>query len=377
MKITTAFKKICKLKKRVKVIQGSQGASKTYSQLQIWILKSSRSKKAQLCSIVTDTFPALRTGAIKDFKEICDNEDIPYKGTKTPYVFKINKWTFEFYSVDKESKGRGGRRDRLFINEANRMSWKISQQLISRTHVEVVLDFNPVEYFWAHEQFVETGEGDFIKLTYKDNEQLPQSERLAIERHAPNGAVPDDNYWRVYGLGEVGFVEGMIFKNYEKYDELPEGEYQESVGVDFGDVHPTTAVKVWVDHKRMRIYWKELFYASGTSYAALGIAIKAHEGEDTDVMLQCDHDPKAIRMLREDGLTAYRANKKGGIPSDIRLIKQYKLFINSGSENLIYEIDNYKYQQKGDRIIDYPDQRCVDHAIDAGRYGSIFAIKAG
>ena len=164
MKITTAFRKICNLRKRVKVVQGSQGAGKTYSVLQGWILKAGRGKKPQLCSIVTDTMPALRTGAIKDFKEICDNEDIPYKGTKTPHVYKIGKWTFEFYSVDKESKGRGGRRDRLFINEANRMSWKISQQLISRSHKEVILDFNPVEHFWAHKQFVETGEGDFVKL---------------------------------------------------------------------------------------------------------------------------------------------------------------------------------------------------------------------
>jgi phage terminase large subunit len=315
--------------------------------------------------------PALRSGAIKDFKNICDEEGVFYYGTKTPHVFTINKWTFEFYSVDKEAKGRGGRRDRLFINEANRMRWSIARQLIARSHVERIFDFNPVEKFWAHDNFVDTGEAGFVQLTYKDNEMLPQSEIDDIERHAPWGSVPDENYWRVFGEGKIGFVEGQIFKNYKKYKKIPKDcEYQEAIGVDWGDTDPMTAIHVKVDHKNKRAYYKQLFYASQASVESLAEAIKAQVENWEDVITLCDHEPKLIRMLRGDhDIPAIKANKKGTLPADIKLMKEYEMFIHEDSTEMIYEMDNYKYQQKDDLFIDYPDQKCAEHAIDAGRYG--------
>ena len=374
MKATSSFKKIGGLKHKTKIIQGSQGAGKTFSVLLIWILKALKSKKIQTCSIVTDTFPALRKGAIKDFNVICQLLGINYTGTKTPYVFKINKWTFEFYSVDKEAKGRGGRRDRLFINEANRMSWSIARQLISRTHVEVICDFNPVKKFWAHRQFVETGECDFIKLTYKDNEELPISEIEAIERHAPDGAVPDENFWRVFGLGEVGFVEGQIFKGYNTFSSLPENtEFEEGMGIDLGDVDPTTLVKVWVDHKNKRLYWKELYYKSQESNLDLIETILESPDYNKDI-IRCEHQPKVIREIRSHGISVQNANKKGGLIADIKAIKQYNLFVHEDSENLINEVDEYSYKKENDKFIDYPDQKCEEHAIDAARYATISAI---
>ena len=174
METTQALLKLSKLKHRIKVIQGSQGAGKTIAILQRWILLASISTESQLCTIVTDTYPNLRSGALKDFQDICRNEEIRYSGTKTPTVLKINNWVFEFFSVDRELKGVGARRDRLFINEAPRIKWKIARQLINRTHKEVILDFNPISHFWAHEQYVDVGDCDFLKLTYKDNHMLPK-----------------------------------------------------------------------------------------------------------------------------------------------------------------------------------------------------------
>jgi len=335
---------------------------------------------SEVCSIVTDTLPALRSGAIRDFTNICDQNGIPFSGTKSPFIYKVRNWTFEFYSVDKDSKARGGRRHRLFINEANRMDWKTSQQLISRTHNEVIVDFNPVESFWAHTNFVNVGECDFLKLTYKDNEQLPQREIESIERHAPWGSVPDENYWRVYGLGEIGFVEGQIFKNYQKFAEYPnnqdgsiDGNFIESFGVDFGDVDPMTLVYVRHYPDRRELYWKELFYASEAHINDLGDTIKAFAGY-ADIPTFCDHDPKLIRMLREQGIIAMSANKKGGLTADLRAIKQCKVFVHEDSASLIKEMDNYKYQFKNDMFIDYPDQKCSEHAIDAARYGSLYSL---
>ena len=374
MYATTAFKKILQLKHLNKVIQGSQGAGKTYSIILRWVLMALRSDTPQFCSIVTATFPALRDGAIKDFEVICDSLGIDYQKTKTPYLFVIGKWKFNFFSVDKENKGLGARRDRLFINEANRVHWKIARQLINRTHVERIFDFNPSSSFWAHQYFVDVKDCKFIKLTYKDNEKLPQAEIDSIEKYAPWGSNPDENFWRVYGQGEIGFVEGQIFKGYHKFKELPDADYQTAIGLDFGVNDPTAAVKVWADHKNKRLYWKQMFYAGNDSISNLIEAIKVHPDFAKDIII-ADHELVEISTLKRAGLKAITANKSGGIMGRIRAIKEYKLYIHEESEDLIREMDSYQYQQdKNGNIIDYPDQRCDEHAIDAGGYASIFMI---
>lgn len=376
MIVTTSFAKIIKLTHKNKVIQGSQGAAKTFSILLRWVLMADKfGTTPQHCTIVSDTMPNLRIGAIKDFATITRMMGVKVTGTKTPHVYQIKSWTFEFFSCDDESKGLGGRRDRLFINEANRLPWKTARQLISRTHLEVIMDFNPREHFWAHDNFVDIGDCDFIKLTYKDNEQLPISEVESIEKHAPWGLVPDENYWRVYGLGEIGFVEGSIFKDFQEFDTLPEGDYQESYGVDFGGEDPMSVIQVWVDHKNKRIYWKELFYASHAPIDDVGRTILDSDYKGS--LIACDHNPtQFIFRLREMGLNALTANKKNGIVADLRVIKQYNLFIHQDSLNLKSEARDYAWQIKKDIIVEYPDQTCSDHALDAARYGTIISIRS-
>jgi phage terminase large subunit len=373
MIFTTAFRKIARLKHKNKVIQGSQGAAKTYSILMRWIIKAIHSQEKQFCTIATDTFPALRSGAMKDFEDICAGWGVIYESTKNPSIYKINNWTFQFMSVDKEQKGRGGRRDRLFINEANRMPWETARQLIARTHVEVIIDFNPVQKFWAHTNFVDIDDCDFIKLTYKDNEALPQGEVDSIEKHAPWGAVPDENYWRVYGLGEIGFVEGVIYK-YETFKEYPKTRMFKVVGFDFGWEDPMAAVMVHLDIKNKSLYWRELFYASHASHSSAKQAIKKDRSYNNEQVICDSSAPREIMSLRKIGLNAIGCGKKD-LVSDIRTIKQYKLFIHEDSKNMRKEADNYSWQKnKLGGFNEYPDQNCEDHLMDAARMPSVILI---
>ena len=372
MKLTTAFKKICEARHKTLVVQGSQGAGKTYSILLRWCLLAMRSKAQQHCSIVSATMPQLRGGAIKDFLTICTREGIPYSGTKSPFIYQINNWTFEFFSVDTESKGLGARRDRLFINEANRIPWKTARQLIKRSHIERIFDFNPVAKFWCHDNFVDVDLCAFVKLTYKDNEMLPATEVEDLEVHAPWGKLPDPNFWRVYGLGEIGFVEGQIL-TYDTFTDLPAVDLQQSIGVDWGWDDPMTAVKVWVDHKNKRLYWKEIFYASFAEESDLHKTIQQHPDYRGDVVL-CDHSPRSVRAARAFGLSARNAVKPQ-LTDRIITVKQYKLYIHEGSANLRREVDAWKYQEKKGVTVFYPDQNCADHAIDAAMYGTCFIVR--
>lgn len=374
MIFTTAIRKIAAMKHKTKVVQGSQGGGKTGGILRRWVLKALRSDETQFCSIVTDTFPNLESGAIKDFLEICEQENITYSGTKKPAVYHINKWTFQFFSVDKVGKAIGARRDRLYINEGNRISWDIARQLINRTHVERIIDFNPTRKFWAHEQYVDVDDCAFIKLTYKDNEMLPESEKEDIERTAPWGKVPDANFWRVYGLGELGFVEGVIFKNYKTFKELPSAKYKKMVGIDFGWEDPMTAMMVHVDQRNRRIFWRELFYASHASHSDVVASIK-NDKQARGCVVVCDNSaPREIMKLRKKGLKAIGCDKTAGLPAELRALKQYEIFIHEDSENAKAEADGYKWLYKNGSFIDYPDQLCDHHAIDGGRYPSTIMI---
>jgi len=376
MRLTKAFWKIAKLRHKNKAIQGSKGASKTYSILQRWLIMASKSKTNQLCSIVSDTLPNLKTGAIRDFEKICLAEGITPIGTKSPYVYRVNNWTFEFFSVDKENKGLGGRRERLFINESNRISWKIARQLIGRTHKECIFDYNPVESFWVHTQFVDVGDCEFIKLTYKDNQYLPDNEIEAIEKHAPWGSVPDDNFWRVYGLGEIGYTENMVFKDFKEFKELPEGiDYQETIGIDWGGTDPQSAAKVYCDHKNKKLYWIELFYVSNAMDEVMFEEIKNSPYYNNDIVL-CDHSPIQIRRAIDNDLEAYKA-RKPQLVTRLSILKNYTIYIHEDSENFKREMRNYKYQERGGIITNYPDQRCDEHLIDAASYASIYSIGVG
>lgn len=380
MELTRSFLKISKLKHINKVVQGSQGAGKTFSILLRWIILALRSDRVQYCSIVSATIPQLREGTVKDFKAICTMLNIEIKGRENPYLYKVNKWEFTFFSIDKPNKGLGARRDRLFINEANRISYDIARQLIGRTHVERIFDFNPSAKFWCHTNFVDIDNCDFVKLTYKDNHKLPQSEIDEIEITAPWGKLPDPNYWRVYGLGEIGYVEGQIF-NYKIYETIPENtDMQISYGVDFGGADPMTVVKVHVDHYHKRLYWEELFYASNADIKDVSAAILA-DGTYNGEIVACDHNPKQfITNLRTEGISAIAANKKNGLEADIKLLKQYELFIHASSKNLRKEADAYAYQVRNSggmkMILAYPDQRCEDHGIDAGKYGTTIVVRS-
>lgn len=377
MRFTNSYRKIAKLKHKNKVIQGSQGGGKTYNILIRWILKALYSDEKQICSIVTSTFPALRDGALKDFLEICENNNIVFSGTKHPSVYKIRKWTFQFFSIDKENKGLGGRRDRLFINEANRIDWKIARHLINRTHRERIFDFNPVESFWAHEQFVDVDDCDFLKLTYKDNELLPKAEIEGIEKHAPWGTNPDPNYWRVFGLGEIGFVEGVIFPNYETFEELPQGRrFKTCYALDFGWNDPMGCVRVDYDKFNSELYVTEIFYSPEATHEQLVNAIKNDPHYRKQIIVCDSQGLREIMDLRKSpyGLNTISCDKSAGLVSDYRRLKKNKLFIHKSSKNLLeLELPNHKWKEVKGRFIEYPEDD-YNHLIDPIRYGNTFLM---
>jgi phage terminase large subunit len=366
-KRTTAINKILALKKRVKIIQGGTSAGKTFGILPILIDKCAKEKGLEV-SVVAETIPHLRRGALKDFLKIMRwtgryVED-RFNATLLKYEF-ANGSTMEFFSADNASKLRGARRDVLYINECNNVTFDAYQELSIRTKKEIYLDFNPANEFWVHKELKDEPDSDFVILTYKDNEALDQSIVTIIEKNRDKAATSNywANWWRVYGLGEIGSLEGVVFDNWKEIDKLPEDARLIGIGLDFGYTNdPTSAIEVY-NWNGKRIV-NELVYSTGMVNSDIAKILP------TAVTIYADSsEPKSIEEIRRFGKTIKGVTKgKDSIKYGIDVMQRQEYLVTKQSTNLIKELRAYCWDVDKNGVRLNNPAGGNDHAIDALRY---------
>ena len=263
---TTAINKILSLKRRIKIIQGGTSAGKTFGILPVLIDKATKNAGLEI-SIVAESIPHLRRGALRDFEKIMKWTgrffDDRFNKTLLKYEF-ANGSFIEFFSADDSSKLRGARRDILYINECNNVPFEAYNELAIRTKKEVYLDFNPANEFWVHKELKDEPDSDFIILTYKDNEALDESIVQQIEKNREKASTSAywANWWKVYGEGQVGSLEGVVFNNWKQIDVLPNEAKLIGIGLDFGYTNDPTAIIEVYNYNGTRII-NELAYRTG------------------------------------------------------------------------------------------------------------------
>lgn len=363
MILTTSFNKIANLEKRIRIIQGSSSASKTYSILQKLVLQALQSKESKLISIVTDTNVNVSKGAFRDFENICEDSNIELQGTKHPIEYRINNWTFEFFGLDDSRKAKGGRRDILFINEGNRVKWEIARQLIMRTREVVYIDYNPDSDFWADEKYIGKKDVDFCIVTYLDNEACPQSAIDEIESYKES----DYEWYKVFGLGIKGdLFKGKVFKKWEEVDSFPDIDNY-WFGLDFGFSNdPTAIVKTCMYNDA--IYVDEILYHTELTNGDIARLLKETGYSGQPII--CDSaEPKSILELRQFGINAFGADKRpGSIMQGIDFLKRNKVYVTSRSTNIIRENKHYKWKQDKDGNYMNQPMDWMNHQIDSIRY---------
>ena len=364
---TTATNKVLALKRRTKIIQGGTSASKTYSILAVLINKAIIQPNLEI-SVVAESIPHLRRGALKDFIKILKwtnrFDDNQFNKSLLTYQFK-NGSTFEFFSADDSSKLRGARRDVLYINECNNVTFESYNELAIRTKKEVFLDFNPANEFWVHTELKDEQDSDFLILTYKDNEALDKSIVDQIEKNSLKAETSAywSNWWRVYGLGEIGMLEGVIFSNWKQIDTLPKDAKLIGIGLDFGYTNdPTAAVEIY-NYNGTRIL-NELVYRTGMLNSDIAKILPSN------VVIYADSsEPKSIDEIRRYGKTIKGVTKgKDSINYGIDVMQQQEYLVTSQSTNLIKELRAYCWDvdKQGTRLNKPIDTN--NHAIDALRY---------
>jgi phage terminase large subunit len=369
---TTAINKLLKLDKFVKGVQGGSSAGKTFGIIPIEIDYAIKNPKTET-SIVAESIPHLKRGAIRDFKKIMKEtnrwNDRNWNASDFKYTF-TNESFIEFFSADNSAKLRGARRDRLYINECNNTDFNSYMELAMRTKQSIFLDWNPSNEFWFHSEIMKDDNVDFIILTYMDNEAAPQSAVDFILKAKEKAKVSKywENWFRVYGLGEIGNLQGVIFSNWQTIDTIPEDARLLGIGVDFGYTNDPTAIVAVYEYNGQRII-NEVAYRTGMLNSDIAKALPNHVPVYAD-----SAEPKSIDEIKRYGIRIKGVTKgKDSINYGIQIMQSQSYLITSTSTNLIKELRNYCWDSDSQgRSMNNPIG--TDHAIDSWRYHEMMAL---
>lgn len=387
---------LLKSKNNTYIISGGQGAGKTISILMLIIDYAHTNEKKRI-SIISDELSKMKRTVIKDFLDIIGDWNISQFGkwNKSENIFTFNNGSFiEFLGLDAHDVGKGMRRDLVYFNEANKIKIEAYRQVASRSKLNII-DFNPDQRFWGHDLITDN---NFINLTYKDNEYLPQQEVDAIEAYKEKGYNADGtikneywaNIWRVYGLGEIGSIEGRVFThfkqiNYFEYTKLP---FNNVYAVDWGKNHKMGIIEGKFDKYKNTLYVHQLNWKSENELISelpseLQQAIRTGDNGGIiiytftklnipkNAIIVCDSAvPDNIIMLRKYGWeNAYGIDKpKGSVMAGIRLLQDTNVFYTDCSAGIEYEHQNYRYHKDRLGVIDDEVVKEDDDIIDPIRY---------
>jgi phage terminase large subunit len=376
-KYTKAISKIRKLKKRIKVIQGGSSAGKTIAILAILIDKALKTPNLSI-SVVSESTPHLRRGAIRDFINILKaterfNQN-QWHITNSTYNFTNGSY-IEFFSADQSDKLRGARRDVLYINEANNIIRDAYLELAMRTNGDIYIDYNPSHVFW-NKEVLEGDDAELLILTYKDNNGLPDNIIKFLESKRELAKTSDywENWVRVYLDGLDGKLQGTVFNNYSVIDKVPDEARLIGLGMDFGYTNdPSTLIALykWNDE----IIADEIFYQTGLLNSDIAKLIKL-EGFDRNQIYADSAEPKSIADLKRMGIKIFPVDKgRDSVLYGIELIQEQKLSITKRSKNLLGELSKYIWKvDKEGKNTNIPID-AFNHAIDALRYVVMMLLK--
>ena len=234
-----------------------------------------------------------------------------------------------------------------------------------RTRKRILLDYNPRSRFWVDEHLIGKEGVALIHSTYKDNPHLTPMQIAMIESNKG-----DENWWRVYGLGETGSVEGLVYTNWQISQSYPTDYKREFICIDFGFTNDPTAIlrvrlsggELWVD---------EIAYRTGMLNQDIVKCLQDNHVA-RGAMIVCDSaEQKSIAEI--NNLGGFRAvpvaKGRGSIVSGITAVQAYKLNVTQRSLGTIDELRNYSWKRDiNGSYINEPIDR-YNHSLDALRYG--------
>ena len=369
-KLPATYYHVKECKSKIQVHQGGTRSGKTYSILTA-LIELCHKNSGLVITICRKTFPALRATAMRDFFEILNKEDVynPDLHNKSDATYQLWGNMVEFISIDQPQKVRGRKRDVLFINEANEINLEDWRQLLLRTTGKVLIDYNPSdEFHWIYDEVIPREDAAFFQTTYQDNPFLPESVVMEIERFKE----ADENFWRVYGLGERGASQATVFTHWKEVDQIPNEFKPLNYGLDFGYTNdPTAIVQTFTDGHGFAV--DELCYATRLTNSDISKVLRDSGVSRSDVIICDSAEPKSIDEIHAHGFNTHGARKgKDSVKNGIQFLHSRPLLVTARSVNVIKELRNYKWKEdKNGKQLNEPVDS-FNHAIDAMRYAITF-----
>ncbi len=369
VKVFTQSYRAWKAGKRLIANRGGTRSGKTYSLMELLILIAASTQKN--IDIVSETLPHLKRGAIDNFETITDDwgfvEGTHFDRNRTDNIieFKQSKGRIRFFSADNWTKVKGPGRDILFINEANNIPYEVYRQLAVRTTETIFIDWNPDSEFWFEERQLDVKDTTTeIVSTYKDNPFLSQVQIDEIESNQY-----DAEWWKVYGLGQKGRAQGIIYNNWDQCADIPKEARLLGYGLDFGYMNDPTAI-VAIYTLQGELYLNELLYKKGLTNPEIAEFLKRYPSAP---IVADSAEMKSIQELRNLGIRFVEPCVKGNdsVRNGIQMVKQYKLHVTKESLDIIYELRHYKWLEDKitGELANEPNKNAhVDHSLDAIRY---------
>lgn len=381
MKVNESLYNSLKKPNPINVQQGGTSSGKTYGILQHLFEEGARNNN-EVITVYAEDIPALKAGAYRDAQDILLSEPDLEKWwpldknswNRSDRIFRCKSGSImEFNSYDSELDARQGKRDRSFGNEANAIKYGIFEQINLRTRKQSIIDFNPSAEFWAHEKLFGLDEVEWNVSTFRDNAFVDKGIIKKILSYEPTPenikrGTANEYRWKVYGLGEVGRLEGLVFPSFKVTSDWPV-EYKWRVfGMDFGYTNdPTTLIEIRYAHGNL--YLKELIYQTGLTNPDIARQLEAIGHDPNERIIADSAEPKSIEELRRLGWDVKPAVKgSDSIINGIDTMKRYALLIYKDSRNLIEEFGSYTWKKdKNGNALNVPID-AYNHGIDASRY---------
>lgn len=348
---------------RVNINQGGTSSGKTYSIIQL-LFTLAVAEPQQVITIVGQDVPNLKKGAYRDAKTILSRDEFLFAFFNVNETDRVmtgkNGSVLEFTSYKDAQDAKSGKRDYLFVNEANGISYEVYWQLAMRTRRKIFIDYNPNARFWAHENLIGR-EG--VKLIISDHRHNPF---LSKEEHEKIEGIEDEELWKVYARGKTGQIMGLIYRNWDIVDKMPEDYKRRWIGLDFGFSNDNTAL-VELRLSGGELYLDELAYSTGMLNKDIYDVYK--ELCNGELVIADSAEPKSIAELKNLGMKVEPAIKgKDSITNGIDILKRYKIHVTRRSINIRKELLSYKWKVDRDGNATNEPIDKYNHALDATRY---------
>ena len=355
---------------RTFVNQGGTSSGKTYTLMQV-LFYHAMTEASSVITVCGQDLPNLKVGALRDAKTIINQSDWMRKyftvNESGSFITGLNASLIEFKSYDNAQDAKSGKRDYLFINEANGIPYDIYWQLAIRTRKKVYIDYNPSARFWVHDEVIGR-EG--VKLIISDHRGNPF---LSDDEHARIEDISDPDLWKVYARGLTGKISGLVLTNWDIVDKMPTPTERKMTvfGMDFGFSNDPTAVEeVTLAHGDL--YIDERIYTTGMTNPDIAEECKAQGLTRHDLIVADSAEPKSIAELRNMGLWVVGADKgKDSIVVGLDILRRYRLHVTRRSRGLIDNLKSYQWRKDREGRVTNTPEDGNDHGIDAIRYAAL------